>query len=186
MCAAINFDATQYDPNVSREPLPSGQYLCIIESTEVKQTKNGDGYYIEIMRSVVDGVHKGRKVWQRINWVNPNQQAQEIGKREFSNVCHAIGKLQVADTAELHGIPHVAKVKFVPAKGEYAAKNEIDSCSRWDGNPLPDPAGPVPAATPWAQPAAAPAQAATPWGGAAPAPAAAANSSTPPWMQAKR
>jgi len=176
------FDATQHDPNISRGVVPAGPYLCIISATEMKQTKNGDGYYIELVRDIVDGPMKGRKLWQRINWMNPNQQATEIGRREFSNVCHAVGKLQVMDTAELHHIPHVADVKFVPARGEFGEKNEINQCKAWDGQPLPPPPGaPAQAAMPWgAQPVQVAAPAVTPWLGQQTAPAAAPAQQTAP------
>ena len=54
---------------------------------------------------MLDGAHKGRRFWSTLNLWNPNPVAVEMAQRELNSICHAVGKLRVADTEELHGIP---------------------------------------------------------------------------------
>ena len=45
----------------------------------------------------------------------------EIAQRELNSICHAVGKLRVADTEELHGIPMKVKLGF---EKDNAERNE--------------------------------------------------------------
>ena len=103
---------------------------------------------------------------------------------ELSNVCHAVGVLQVADSNQLHERPCTIVVRLVPARDEYEAKNEVDSCKALPGGFGVQAAAPV-------QQTAQPAQQQVPpvvdTGAAAAAPAAAgagpAPGGTPPWKR---
>lgn len=155
------FDANQVDPAASREPIPEGWYKVMMTESEMKPTKARDGYYLETVMQVVEGPHKGRLLWDRLNLVNKNATAVAIAERTLSAICHATGKMSVTDSAQLHNIPMEARVTFVPAKGEYKAKNEIDGYRRIGSAPAVDtPAPAQPAST---QTAAAPAASAPPW-----------------------
>ena len=174
--AQLNFNAEGVDPNVGFEPIPAGDYTAMITESEIKPTKAGTGAYLQLVWEIVDGVYQGRKLWQRINVQNQSQQAEEIGQRQLSNICHAVNMLQVQDSAELHNRPAIVKVKFVPADGQYNAKNEITSCESLQGavqqpQQVTQPQAVAPVAT---QPQPAQQQV---------APAAAAAPATPPWKR---
>ncbi len=119
------FDATQVAPSQPFEVLPPGKYKVQVVASEMKETKDGAGQYLWLELEILDGEFQGRKMWDRLNLVNSNQQAVEIAQRSLSALCHACGKLQVSDSEELHFIPVVATVKVRPPKGDYAASNEI-------------------------------------------------------------
>lgn len=152
------YNATNFDPNVGYNPVPAGDYTAMIAKSEIKPTNAGDGTYLELTWQIIDGEFQGREIWQRITTSNPSDKATEIGMRELSNVCHAVGVLQPQDSAELHDKPCVITVKVVPPRGEYEASNDIKSCAALGSTSVSNPAGG--AANPWQQPAAqaAPAQ----------------------------
>lgn len=152
------FDATQVAPSQAFSVIPAGKYKVQITDSDMKPTKDGNGQYLWLEMEILDGEYHGRKLWDRLNLVNPNQQAVEIAQRNLSALCHATGKLHVSDSQDLHFIPVVASVKVRPAKGDYDASNEIRGYEA---------AGNV---TPMSRPA-------------APAAAAPATSTTAPWKQ---
>jgi len=104
------FDANTIEPNDSFDPVPNGDYLCIISSSEMKPTKAGDGAYLELELEVIEGPCKGRKLWDRLNLNNANETAVKIAKGTLSAICRAIGVLQPTDSCELHDIPLMVKV----------------------------------------------------------------------------
>ncbi|MBY0490667.1 MAG: DUF669 domain-containing protein [Gemmatimonadaceae bacterium] len=153
------FDATTVEPTTPMDVLPDGDYPVLIEASEWRKTKKGDGAFLELTHVVCDGPMKGRKLWDRLNLQNPNTQAVEIAQRTLSAICHATGVLKVTDSAQLHNIPVLARV--VVKQGERGPMNEIKGYKKFDG---------LVAATPSAKPIAA----------ATPAPAA---PGTAPWMK---
>ena len=82
------FDANQVKPTTDFVPLPAGKYLAVIVESEFKPTKSGNGSYLELTFEVIDGEHKGRKLWARLNLDNPNPTAVEIARAELSAICH--------------------------------------------------------------------------------------------------
>ena len=99
------YDASQGEQMADRSALPPGEYLAAIARSDVGPTKKGDGRKIELEFEVLDGPHRGRRFWTTLNLWNPNPVAVEIAQRELNSICHAVGKLRVADTEELHGAP---------------------------------------------------------------------------------
>lgn len=118
------FDSTQHD-DPGFDPLPEGNYLMIVESSELKATKAGTGSGINLKLQVIDGENKGRTMFWWLNYNNPNETAQRIGRSELAALCRAVNILQPKDTMELHNIPFVAHVVVTPAKGEYGPGNKI-------------------------------------------------------------
>lgn len=121
----LDFDANDIPPAESFEPVPAGWYSMTVESSEKRETKNGRGSYIQLELEVMDGPYQGRKIWDRLNLWNENEQAVSIAKRQLSSLCHAAGRINIKRTEELHGIPVMAKVALRPAKGDYDASNDI-------------------------------------------------------------
>lgn len=128
MSAIINFDANTVAPDQgAQDAIPAGWYNVLIDQSDVKPTKDGTGHFLEMRHKVMDGAYAGKYVYARLNLRNANPTAQEIGYKQLSAVCHAVGVLQVQDSAQLHNIPLKIKVKLRAASGEYEASNEISS-----------------------------------------------------------
>jgi len=119
------FDANAVEPNAPFEALPAGKYVAAITESQMKPTKSGNGSYLELTLTVLDGAYKGRSLWARLNLNNPSATAVKIARGELSAICRAVGVLQPRDSVELHNIPLVvtAKVKKRPDTGELT--NEV-------------------------------------------------------------
>jgi hypothetical protein len=104
------FNANEVDPNVAFEPLPAGDYLAVVVASEMKPTKNGSGEYLQLELEVIDGPHKGRKVWDRLMLKHGNSQTVAIARGTLSALCRAIGVMVPRDSVELHNVPVLVKV----------------------------------------------------------------------------
>lgn len=164
------FDANSVEPSAPMEILPPGKYPVQIIESEMRETRTG-GQMLKLTMEVLDGPSKGRKIWDNLNLVNSNPQAQEIAHRTLSAICHAVGKLQVQDSEELHFRPLMATVevaiddrdKALPPD-EQRKQNRVKGYSSADGSAASRPAAASrtnAALPPSAQ--AKPASAAPPW-----------------------
>lgn len=116
------------DPNATFDPLPTAWYVMAAVKSEWKPTKNNDGQYLQIEFEVDPNHHpelKGRKVWDRLNLQNKNEQAVEIAQRTLKALIVACGKSTVSNSEELHGIPVLVKVVAKPARDGYDASNDV-------------------------------------------------------------
>jgi hypothetical protein len=167
-----SFDANTISPDSAFEPLPAGDYLCMITDSAMKPTKNGAGHYLELAMQVIEGRYANRLLWDRLTLIHPNAKTVEIAQQRLSAICHAVGVLQITDSAQLHNLPLVVRIKYLDDP-QFGAKNEVVAYK-----PQHPPAT-APAAHPKPQAAAAP-----PWSHqgapAQPKPQAAA---APPWEQ---
>jgi hypothetical protein len=105
-------------------PIPEGEYDAIITNTELKPTNAGDGQYLQVDIEVTSGDHKGRKVTERLNFVNSNERAVKIAERILGSIGHAVGfeeGYEITDSNEIHNKPFVIKVK-VEEPQEYTDK----------------------------------------------------------------
>ena len=154
------FDASAVDPSTTYEILPPGQYVVQIVRSEMRPTKSGTGQQLVLELDVLEGPQAGRKLFDRLNLVNPNTQAVEIAERTLSAICHATGRMQVQDSEELHLVPMLADVTVQPPKNGYGESNRIryrplERAVQPASQPAQPAAQPQPA--PQAQPAAQPA-----------------------------
>ena len=162
--ASLNFNAANIEPQQSFDALPAGRYEVIIVDSEMKETKAGTGAYLMLTMEVIgDTKHSGRKLWTRLNLVNPNATAVSIAERELSAICHCVGIMEPGDSDELHNIPLTVDVvqELNPQSGQMT--NRIKGYSTATGAPAPKPSaakpaapagfatGKVAAATPWAK-----------------------------------
>jgi hypothetical protein len=120
-----SFDATSVEPTTAYELLPAGKYRAQIVESEMRVTKNGMGQFLWLMLDILEGEHKGRKIFDQLNLVNPNPTNVEIAQRTLSAICHATGKMHVSDSEELHLIPMTIQVKIKPPKNGYGDSNAI-------------------------------------------------------------
>jgi len=154
------FDASTVDPSTTYEILPPGQYVVQIVQSEMRPTKSGTGQQLVLELDVLEGAQAGRKLFDRLNLVNPNTQAVEIAQRTLSAICHATGRMQVQDSEELHLVPMLADVTVQPPKNGYGESNRIRYRPlERAAQPAPQPAQPTAQTqpAPQAQPAAQPA-----------------------------
>lgn len=117
------FDSDQHDDIDGFDPIPPNWYNVSVTSSDIVETKAKDGKYIKLEFTVIDGEYKGRKIWENLNIINKNPVAVEIAQKALATLCRAVGKKAIADTQELHGIAFQAKVKIIPAQGDYPPKN---------------------------------------------------------------
>lgn len=120
-----SFDATSVDPTTAYELLPAGKYRAQIVESEMRVTKNGMGQFLWLMLDILDGEHKGKKIFDQLNLVNPNPTTVEIAQRTLSAICHATGKMHVSDSEELHLTPMAIQIKIKPPKNGYGESNAI-------------------------------------------------------------
>ena len=123
--ATLNFNAADVDTSNTFEPIPAGEYEMMVVESEMKTTKRGDGQYLELVIQLLDEEYAGRRIWERLNLVNPNEKAVAIAQRQLAELCAAIGVLSLEDSIELHDIPFRAKVKVEPARGDFGPSNSI-------------------------------------------------------------
>jgi hypothetical protein len=119
------FDATTVEPNTPFEPVPAGKYTAIITESEEKPTKAMTGSYLQMTVEIVDGAHKGKKVFERLNLKNPNATAVDIANRTLSAICRATGVMTPSNSNDLHNKPFTVTIAVKPADGQYSASNEI-------------------------------------------------------------
>ena len=119
------FDATTVEPNKPLEALPPGRYVVQIVNSEMRPTKDGMGQLLWLELDVLEGEYAGRKLFDRLNLINNNPTTVEIAQRTLSAICHAVGKMQVDDSEQLHLIPLIADVKVQPPKNGYDASNTL-------------------------------------------------------------
>lgn len=156
------FDATTVEPQGDYTPVPPGEYRVQITNSEFIANSAKTGHMLKLELEIMDGDQAGRKLYDRLNLDNPNAQAVEIAQRTLSAICHAVGKLSVQDSEELHMLPMVAVVKVdEPRTGkdgkQYGASNSIKTYKAAGGaapaasggfKPQAQPSGQAPSA-PW-------------------------------------
>lgn len=163
----MTFDATQVEPSAGFEVIPAGKYHVQIVNSEMRPTKAGNGEMLWLEMTIIDGPHANKRLFDRLNLVNPNQQAVEIAQRTLSAICHATGQMSVSDSEQLHHRSMIANVKVRPAGPDKSgthreAQNEIGGYEPMSGHrPVAQSGAPAPAVVA----------------------AAATKSATPPWRR---
>jgi hypothetical protein len=160
-----SFDTASVPTMNDNTPMPPSTYRMMITDANIKPTKRNDGQFLELELTVSEGDMQGRKVWARLNIVNPNAKAVEIAMRELATIGQALGLTAISDTSELKERELLVKV-VIENDNDYGAQNVIKSYKplNADASSAPAPtAKPVaPAAKP-ATPTAKPTTAKRPW-----------------------
>jgi len=163
------FDSDTVEPNDTFDPLPSGDYLCVIVASADKPTKSRNGSFLELELEVIEGPFKGRKLWDRLNLNNPNETAVKIARGTLSAICKAVDVPRPNDSCELHDRPLLGKVRL-------EKRSDIDDMTNVvKGYRKRPQAGPPPAA----HAASVPPPGQPPWRRSAPTAPAVANSEAP-------
>jgi hypothetical protein len=119
------FDANDYDPSTSFDPIPAGKYVAAITASEMKPTKRKDGSYLELEFEVLEGPYQGRKVWDRLCINHPNELTQKIARSNLSAICRAVGVLQPQDSTDLHNVPLTIRVRCTKRSDSDEMDNEV-------------------------------------------------------------
>ncbi|NBT30477.1 MAG: DUF669 domain-containing protein [Rhodobacteraceae bacterium] len=119
------FNADTIEPNTAFEPLPAGWYKAVITESAEKPTKAMTGSYLQLRIEVIEGQHKGRVLFDRLNLKNPNETAVDIAQRTLSAICRAVNVRTPRSSSDLHDKPLMVKVAVKPATNGYDASNEI-------------------------------------------------------------
>ena len=119
--ALLNFDTDSVELQ-TYEVLPEGIYEAVITDSRMQTTKSGTGEMLVLTLEVISGDYKGRKLWDRLNLVNPNPTAVVLARQALAHLCLAIGVHQLHDTIELHNRPTertgIADVAALAAVGQ--------------------------------------------------------------------
>lgn len=125
MAQLHDFDANEVEPTTDFEPIPAGKYVAVITESAVKPTKSGTGSYLQFTFQIIEGEHKGRLLWVRLNLENPNDTAVKIARAELSAICRAVGVMTPNDSIELHDLPLAISVKCKKRQDTGEIQNEI-------------------------------------------------------------
>jgi hypothetical protein len=87
--------------------------------------KSGNGEGLKLTFEVIDGQHKGRKVYENLNIRHTSEDTQRIAQSQLSALCHAVNVIKLMDTAALHFKPVRINVTVREAVGQYKASNNI-------------------------------------------------------------
>ena len=139
MATLSGFDASQVEPTDEFEAIPAGKYPAVITDSEFKETKAGTGTYLQFAFEIIDGEHKGRLLWSRLNLDNPNETAVKIAQQELSAICRAVGVLTPQDSAELHNLPLMVHVRCRKRPDTDDLTNEIRGYSAIQQQPAAAP-----------------------------------------------
>lgn len=145
------FDPNSVEPSAPMEDLPPGEYTAEIIEAVLKDTKSNDGGKLIVLswRVVDPEEFANRRIWQNINWRNKNAQAQEIGRRDLSAVCHAGGVSDhLQDTDQLVGLVCNIVVRMGTARNGYPAKTEVKGWKAVNAAPPAQTARPTASAQP--------------------------------------
>lgn len=121
----LNFNANEVEPNVGFDPLPAGKYIAAITNSEMKPTKNGDGSYLELEMTILEGQYKDRKVWDRLCLHHTNPQTVKIARGNLSAICRSVGVMNPQDSTQLHNLPLQIKVACKKRQDTDEIVNEV-------------------------------------------------------------
>lgn len=165
--ANLNIDLTNTEAAKPMEVIPPQWVVAVIDASEVKPTKkaqeaaaypsddniaNKNDCFLQLTFKIVEGEHKGRNLWSRLNIRNANEIAQRIAEEELAAICDAIGHARkVTDSVTLHGKPMRVKVDVEKQEGRNAS-NVIKGYEKLSASAAASPAvttGGAPAQPAW-------------------------------------
>lgn len=151
MASLGGFNAQEVEPSTGFDPIPVGDYVAIISNSEEKTTKAGDGSYVKLEFTILEGKYEGRKLWENLNLNNRSEEVVKIARATLSSICRALSILRpVQDSIELHDQPLIIKVGVEKRKDTGEMQNRIKAYKpRSDGIATPPAAGPAAGKKPW-------------------------------------
>lgn len=148
MASLQGFDANAVEPQQPQVPIPAGKYPAVITESDFAENSKKTGHFLKLTFEIIDGEHKGKKQFARLNLDNPNSQAEQIAKAELSAICRAVGVMVPNDSVELHNLPLVIQVKCKKREDTGDVFNEIAGYLKKDA-PAAAVAAPAGGPPPW-------------------------------------
>lgn len=102
MPSFYDYDAEGIEMNEGFEPVPSGDYLLLIESVEEKISKKGDPLF-NIKCEISGGEFAGRKIWHNVTLMGKGEDGKP--KKGAGMALHFLKSI---------GEPYEGKIKVVP------------------------------------------------------------------------
>ena len=138
--AGVNWQEVQPAAG-GREVWEAGWTQCVIADSKGAENSNKNGFGLTLYLKAVAGVNNGRTIDDFINVFHSSQQAQEIGQRQFSAYCHAIGEFKPIDNhfSNGRGKPfwvktEVVEEEYTPSGKTEAVKTRKSKVKDWDTN----------------------------------------------------
>ena len=129
------FDASKVDPEQGMSNLPVGRHKVVIETSEVKPTKDGSNGKVQFNLVIVEGDSQNVTGAYNLNLYHSNPQVVQIAEKQLSALCHVTGVMNLADTQQLHGIPfYIEVVKQTKGEGAEKGYTEIKKVFDASGN----------------------------------------------------
>lgn len=108
--AFIDFNAQQVPEDTGPEPLPAGDYLIYVESSELRQEDDGT-QKLSMVAKVIQPEHfAGRTLFPSFTMYSSNTSHVQTGQRLLALVCRAVGVIHPRDSEELHDKPFWTRV----------------------------------------------------------------------------
>jgi hypothetical protein len=115
------FDYTKIEDS---DVIAAGEYAMKIVESAIVPTKAGTGKILVLTMEVMEGPMKGRRHWERLNIVNPNDVAQSIAHKQLKRICEAAGvPSPLLDSEDLHHKPFMATLAI--REDDYGKKNDL-------------------------------------------------------------
>jgi hypothetical protein len=98
---------------LENDVIPAGSYLVTLTEAVIKETKSGDGEYINAKFRINEGDHEGRSLFMMFNIKNKNAQAVNIGHQQLKSFMKAAGftDFVIKAVSDLEGASATAVVK---------------------------------------------------------------------------
>lgn len=122
--AGLNYTVDATDTQEGFDVIPAGEYVAIIEDSDMVETKNKDGRMLKLTYQIIDGPFKGNKLFNQLNLENKSQQAVQIARKSLNAIGVAVGVAEIKDSSQLHNKPLKIEV-VVKDSPEYGKQNQI-------------------------------------------------------------
>lgn len=124
-----DFEPGKEKPSDGFQLVPIGWYPLLIEKSDVKGTKKGDGKYLNLQFCVTGENYANRKVFKRIHLANPSQVCVDIGRKELANLGQALGMTKIKDSSELQEKFVMGKVVIKDNENDISAFKPMDGAN---------------------------------------------------------
>jgi hypothetical protein len=122
--AELNHTVNPDEVEESFAPVPAGEYISVIESSDYVDNKAKTGKILRLTYQIIDGQFKGRKLFNNLNLVNQSAQTVEIAKKSLNSIGLAVGVIDIKDSSQLHDTPFKIDVGIKEDK-TYGLQNTI-------------------------------------------------------------
>ena len=121
------FDTGSVEPMKDFSVVPPGKYVVQITEPEITPTKAGTGHFIRLILIILEGEHKNRKVWDRINIDNPSAKCKEMGLAVVAAIGRALQIQRFTSVTQLANGVLVAHVKVKNEQNEVRTYSSLES-----------------------------------------------------------